>query len=246
MPSIIRGGLKGDIDESRRNLLLMMLASGAFALTPGCATTQGGATPSKLAAGRSIHQLAGDVRVNGVTATIATLIKPGDVVETFEKSFVIFVVEEDAFILRANSKMTLPNRTVAAGAVSTAYMLDKGRALSVLASRRTNISTPNAVIGVRGTGVYVETEPDQSYVCVCYGISDLSTADNPGINETIVSEHHTAPRYILADKSAANRIVPAPFVNHDDQELLLIETLVGRTTPYVVPRGIPRSRTTYF
>lgn len=245
MANIIRGGLKGDVDESRRQLLLMMLATGAFALTPGCTTT-GGPTPTKLPPGRSIHQLAGDVRVNGIAATIATPINPGDVVETFDKSFVIFVVEEDAFILRSNSKMTLPSRTVAPGAVSTAFALERGKALSVMASRRTDISTPNAVIGVRGTGVYVETDPEQSYVCVCYGVSDLSTADNPGINETIVSEHHTAPRYILADKSAANRIVPAPFVNHDDQELLLIETLVGRTPPYVVPKGVTRSRTTYF
>ncbi len=245
MANIIRGGLKGDVDESRRQLLLMMLATGAFALTPGCTTT-GGPTPTKLPPGRSIHQLAGDVRVNGIAATIATPINPGDVVETFDKSFVIFVVEEDAFILRSNSKMTLPSRTVAPGAVSTAFALERGKALSVMASRRTDISTPNAVIGVRGTGVYVETDPEQSYVCVCYGVSDLSTADNPGINETIVSEHHTAPRYILADKSAANRIVPAPFVNHDDQELLLIETLVGRTPPYVVPKGVTRSRTSYF
>ncbi|MBL6689350.1 MAG: FecR domain-containing protein [Pseudomonadales bacterium] len=245
MANIIRGGLKGDVDESRRQMLLMMLAAGAFALTPGCTTT-GGPTPTRLPAGRSIHQLAGDVRVNGVAATIATPINPGDVVETFDKSFVIFVVEEDAFILRANSKMTLPNRAVAPGVVSTAFALDKGKALSVMASRRTDISTPNAVIGVRGTGVYVETDPEQSYVCVCYGVSDLSTADNPGINETIVSDHHSAPRYILADKSASNRIVPAPFVNHDDQELLLIETLVGRTPPYVVPKSVTRSRTTYF
>ena len=83
-------------------------------------------------------------------------------------------------------------------------------------------------------------------MCVCYGTSDLSTADNPGISETIVSEHHTAPRYILANASASERIVPAPFINHDDQELLLIETLVGRTTPYLVPKGAPRSRSGYF
>ncbi len=247
MSGIIRGGMKGDVDESRRQMLLMMLTTGAFALTSGCAsTTVGGPIPKTLPAGRSIHQLAGDVRVNGIAATTATPIKPGDVVEIFERSFVIFVVEKDAFILRANSRMTLPSRNVAAGAVSTAFVLDKGKALSVMASRRTDISTPNAVIGVRGTGVYVETDPEQSYVCVCYGTSDLATADNPGINETIVSEHHSAPRYILADTSRSNRIVPAPFVNHDDQELLLIETLVGRTPPYVVPRGVTRSRTTYF
>jgi len=220
-------------------MLLMALSVGALAALPGCTT------PSQLGAGQSIHQLSGDVRVNGLAATISTPIKLGDVVETFDKSYVIFVVAKDAFILRSNSKMTLPNRSVTAGVVATAFSLERGKALTVLASRRTDISTPNAVIGVRGTGVYIEVEPERSYVCVCYGTSDVSTADDPNITETIVSEHHDKPKYVLADTNARNRIVPAPFVNHDDQELLLIETLVGRTTPYVVPRGIPRSRGNY-
>ncbi len=218
-------------------------------MLPGCSTggtTGGSDMAAELVPGRSIHKIAGDVRVNGVGATVATPINPGDVVETGLKSYVIFVVEKDAFVLRSVSKMTLPGRKVAPGVVTTAFSLERGKALSVLASRRTNISTPNAIICVRGTGVYVETDPVESYVCVCYGISDLSTADDPGNLETIVSEHHSAPRYILADKSATKRIVPAPFKNHDDQELLLIETLVGRTTPYIVPKGIPRTRSNYF
>ncbi len=234
-----------EIDESRRRFALFLLATGALVPLAGCGT-RSGAAPGKLPTGRSIHDMAGDVRVNGITATLNTLIKPGDIVETFEQSYVIFVVQQDAFILRANSRMVLPGRATAPGVVPTAYSLERGKALSVMASRRTDITTPNAVIGVRGTGVYVETDPEQSYVCICYGTSDLATADNPGINETIVSEHHNEPRYILADPGAAQRIVPAPFINHDDQELLLIETLVGRTPPYVVPKGIPRTRSTYF
>ena len=236
-----------DIDENRRQFLLYLLSTSALLTLPGCSA--GGVNsemPSQLTAGRSIHNLAGDVRVNGIAATVNTLINPGDTVETFASSFVIFMVEKDSFILRSNSKMILPVRATTTSIVPTAYTLERGKALSVLASRRTNISTPNAFIGVRGTGVYVEADPELSYVCVCYGTSDLMTPDNPGISETIVSEHHTAPRYILADKSAPQRIVPAPFKNHDDQELLLIETLVGRTTPYVVPKGVPRTRSSYF
>jgi len=238
-----------DIDESRRQFLLFLLSTGALSTLSGCAsgtTSSASVMPTKMPAGRSIHQLMGDVRVNGVTASLATLINPGDVVETFDRSFVIFVVQQDAFILRSNSKMTLPGRATTPGVVSTAFALERVKALSVLASRRTDISTPSAVIGVRGTGVYLEVEPDLSYVCVCYGISDLSTADDPGISGTIVSDHHSAPRYILADTTASQRIVPAPFKNHDDQELMLIETLVGRATPYMVPKGIPRRRRGYF
>lgn len=230
-----------DIDESRRQFLLYLLASGAFAATPGSSI----AMPAAMPPGRSIHRLRGDVKVNGVAATTSTRIRPGDTIQTGDRSFAIFVVEKDAFILRSNSSMEIPPRKVKAGLVPTAYTLKRGKALSVLASRRTNILTPSAVIGVRGTGVYVESEPEQSYVCVCYGISDLSVAGDPSVTETVAASHHDAPKYIISEASG-NRIEPAPFKNHDDEELLLIETLVGRTPPYVVPQGAPRTRSNYF
>ena len=140
--------------------------------------------------------------------------------------------------------MTLP--VPVSSAVPSALRLDRGKVLTVLASRRTQITTPSAVIGIRDTGIYLEADTELSYVCVCYGVAELASADDPDINETIVSTHHSTPRYILADKSLSSRIQPAPFKNHDDQELLLIETLVGRTTPYVVPRSITRTRSRYF
>jgi hypothetical protein len=231
-----------EYDESRRRFLLFLLSTGAIATLPGCAAP--GEMPSELPAGKSIFKLMGDVRVNGVAATPATLIEPGDTVETGPESFVIFVVQKDSFILRANSKMTLPSRAVAAGVVSTAYTLERGKALSVMASRRTNIATPDAVIGIRGTDVYVEAEPGESYVCVCYGSTMLQSTADPRVSEEVITSHHDAPKYITGGTNP--RIMPTPFKNHDDQELLLIETLVGRTTPYVVPQGIPRARTTYF
>lgn len=50
--------------------------------------------------------------------------------------------------------------------------------------------------------------------------------------ETIRSLHHDAPRYILADGNAGKLITPAPMKNHDDEELMLVEALVGRTPPF--------------
>jgi len=195
--------------------------------------------------GRSIYELDGDVRVNGLPATLQTLIRLGDKVETGEESYVIFAVNKDAFILRSSGMMTFPEPVTSPTIKPTAFSLDRGKALSVLASRNTRIATPNAVVGIRGTGVYLETTPELSYVCTCYGVADLATFDDPGINETIESEHHDAPRYILADTNVKNRIQPAPFINHDDQELLLIETLVGRSPPYSVPKSVTRTRTQY-
>jgi hypothetical protein len=236
-----------DVDETRRQFLLYLLSAGAFASIAGCGSTVQSTPgiPKELPPGRSIFEMDGDVRVNNQPATLQTLIRLGDVVDTGADSYVIFVVNKDAFILRSSGSMTFPKPAPSPTVTPTAFSLDRGKALSVLASRSTRIATPNAVVGIRGTGIYLETQPDLSYVCTCYGIADLATADNPGINETIESKHHDAPRYILSDPNAANRIQPAPFINHDDQELLLIETLVGRAPPYSVPKSVTRTRAQY-
>ena len=70
-------------DESRRQFLRYLLSAGILATVQGCGT--GGVTrslpkPQELAAGKSIYQFKGDVRVNTQPVTLATLIKAGDVV----------------------------------------------------------------------------------------------------------------------------------------------------------------------
>ncbi len=44
--------------------------------------------------------------------------------------------------------------------------------------------------------------------------------------------HHDAPRYILADAPTGEKIKSAPVINHTDEELELIESLVGRSVPF--------------
>jgi hypothetical protein len=233
-----------DVDENRRRFLVYLLATGTTSGLAGCSSGGTNASALALPAGRSIYKFSGDVRVNGKAVTLGTPVKAGDHIETFGQSYVIFVVNKDATILRSHSRLELPKVTTAS--VSSAFTLQKGKALTVLASRKTQITTPSAVIGIRGTGVYLEVEPELTYVCTCYGVADLATKDDPAINETVTSAHHDSPKYILADSSKRNRIQEAPFKNHDDQELLLIESLVGRTTPFVVPKKVMKTRSRYF
>lgn len=248
-----------ETDEYRRRLLLAMLGAGAATAVPAHGA-QFSRLPAKLPPGQFIYRLFGDVRINGIAVSLKTTIQENDVLTTGDKSFVIFVYEADAFILRSNSEMvvrpsaaaeqespaqvegTAPRQPLPK--IAGAYGLRRGKALSVMASRQTNIATPSAVIRVRGTGVYVEAEPDESYVCVCYGTTDIESAVAPDVRETVVSKQHDAPKYVSGGSSPS--ITPAPFKNHDDQELLLIETLVGRTTPYFVPAGAARTRSRYF
>ena len=222
------------VDEERRRLLLAMLASGVLGGSFSTAAFGQLAVPAPgpLPAGRSIYRLDGDATVNGQAASLDTPIRPGDEIRTGPRSRVIFAVDQDAFLLRENSEMRLeaPNAVI-----STVRMLT-GALLSVFGRRQApvRVSTFVATIGIRGTGVYVESNPEQSYVCTCYGETLLQTADDPSVNETIVSQQHDAPRYVLAPGASANRIQPAPFINHTDDELVMLEALVGREPPFAV------------
>ena len=113
-----------------------------------------------------------------------------------------------------------------------------GKLLTVSRHSPMNVHTVTATIGIRGTGFYVEADPEQTYFCTCYGTTDVVASADPESQTTVVSTHHSRPLYILKDQSQGNNIRNAPFINHTDQELTLIEALVGRTTPFIFPNDI--------
>jgi hypothetical protein len=232
-------------DETRRQWLLRALRLGLLgtAATPlaALAQTPTPATPGQMPAGRSIYRMRGSVSVNGEAATLGTTIRPGDEVRTGRSSAVTFVVGVDAFHLRSTSRMQLEG-----GVVTRALRLITGGLLSVFGRKETKVTTPLAAIGIRGTGVYLESEPDRSYICTCYGVTDLGAIGDATSTETITSEHHDAPRYIAADGAPGQRIQPAPFKNHEDAELVLLEALVGRDPPFAIfGEGYAVPRRTY-
>jgi hypothetical protein len=224
------------LEESRRQFLLNALRAGALGLTAsllpritGAATL--GKVPRELPTGQSIYDMHGTVKINGTPANLNSIIRNNDVIQTDKNSDVTFVVGKDAFILRANSTLELSgdNNLLVSG-----LRLVTGAVLSVFGKTRHHISTSNAVIGIRGTGIYVEAEPELTYVCTCYGTVEIAAADDPTSQETIVSKHHDAPRYISSTGPKGKRIQSAPFKNHTDLELMIIETLVGRTPPFAL------------
>lgn len=231
-----------DADDPRRRVLLKALAAGALGSGLPAEASFFGSVPRKLAPGRSIHSIDGRVLVNGVVATKSTTIGPNDTIETADNGNIVFVVGKDAYILRGGSKLVLSEQPRNPGVAETLQLL-AGRLLSVFARGRHTIRTTTAVIGVRGTGIYMETNPEESYLCTCYGTVDLYSRNDKTSRERIVSTHHDKPRYIVAKGSAGKLIRPAPVIDHTDLELMLIEELVGRTPPFVFPRddyGGPR------
>jgi hypothetical protein len=184
--------------------------------------------PGPLPPGRSIYELSGEVRVNGARATLETKIGPNDTIETGRNGVIVFVVGKDSFIVRSNSKLVLKGER---GLIET-LQLAAGKVLSVFGKSRHQIRTPSAIVGIRGTGVYTEADPEQTYMCTCYGVVDLLAANDPQSRETIAARHHDKPRYILTNAPAGQRIRPAPFINHTDEELMILEGIVGRTVPF--------------
>ena len=237
-----------NIDDPRREFLITALSLGLFGGANLASLFQAGYArgdiPEKLPPGRSIYQLRGDVRVDGEAANINTRIGPGSLVRTGRNSGVIFVVAEDAFILRSNSELQMKADD---GTIVESMRLLSGKILSVFGRREKphTITTSTATIGVRGTGLYVESEADRSYVCTCYGSTRIAANADPNVTEDIISEHHDRPVYVLPAAARDRLIVPAPFINHNDSELALIESLVGRTTPFAFSGGgyeVPRKR----
>jgi hypothetical protein len=213
-------------DETRRRFLLQALAAGLFAVAPRSHAEVLGKVPRPLPPGKSIYSLNGTLRVNGVVANEDTVISANDQLHTESNSQAIFAVGHDAFILRENSELTLNSD----GALVGGMRLVSGALLSVFGKSRHHIETPTATIGIRGTGVYVEAAADVSYICTCYGVTEIGSSNAPENKETITSKHHNDPRYI----TAAGEIQKAPFINHTDAELMLIETLVGRVPPFAL------------
>ncbi len=164
---------------------------------------------------------------------MGTQVGAGDVIET-GRGNVVLVVNRDAYIVRADSKLEFGGG--ASKIEQGTLRLLAGKVLSVFVpGNRVNVSTRTATIGIRGTGLYLECVPDCTYACTCYAITQLDPTADPKRGETVKATYHDSPRYIYASASLSKKgllIEPAPVVNHTDAELILLEGLVGRKVPF--------------
>ena len=201
----------------RRDFLVGALAVGAALFLPGAARAA------------EIRELTGNVKVNGKPAKRSTRIHPGDVVETAAGAKVSFVIGEDAFLLREQSRVALERPSAAKSAVITGLRVLTGGLLAVFGKGARRIETPTATAGIRGTGVYIEASATETYFCTCYGEVDLRQRGGEG-HKLIVSGYHT-PTMVYAQMVEGRMMAPAEVKNHTDQELIALERLVGRTSP---------------
>lgn len=252
--------MKFSNESDRREFLMRAISTGLFGLAAGSGLLlpqQGLAKPGStlLPPGRSIFDFRGDVRIDGAQATETTRIGPNALVETGSNSFISFVIGSDAHLVRENTRVQFSGtRASVSVQEESSFFADSmnlltGKILSVFGRRdsgkRYNLRTTTATIGIRGTGVYTESASDHSYVCTCYGAVEIGANNDDASKEEIVSQHHDAPRYIAADGEAGKLITPAPMKNHTDEELMLIEALVGRVPPISSVKGYKAPRKGY-
>jgi hypothetical protein len=204
----------------RRGFLVASLGAGTLLLLP------------RLAAAGTISSLKGKATVNGKAAVEKTPIFSGDTVETGADSQLIFKLNEDAFLLRANSSLRLEKKTQFDPLVSGLRLLTGALAVAFGKGPK-KIYAQTLTAGIRGTGIYLESAPDVSYFCTCYGSTELMTRTDGGTQdkELITSIRHVSRYVYPAAQRGSPRIVPAPTINHTDEELAMLEGLMGRSCP---------------
>jgi hypothetical protein len=208
-----------DLDRVRRRALLKLAAGIGMSAALRLALAQSSAK-------QGVRTVQGDMRINGKPAEAGTLVRPGDAVALGDGAVATFVVGQDAFLMRGNSRAEL----IGSGLLVSALQLVTGKLLGVFGSGgERRLVTSTASIGIRGTGAYMEAEPQRTYFCLCYGTADVA-ATMGGARESYSTRHHESPRYIYGD-GRKRAIVPASVANHTDSELILLESLVGRSPP---------------
>ena len=221
------------IDDPRRRVLVRALAAGVFSSGLVGSSPLFAQIVGKLPQGRSIFRGAGTGTVNDQPATPETQIRPGDRLRSGKDSDLVFVMGDCSVLLRAGSELGTGADSASGNPSRLASMrLLAGKMLAVFAPGPVQIQTATATAQIRGTGVYIESDPERTYFCTCFGATEVWAKDDPDSRTTVVTTHHNRPLYILAGvNNRGKSIAGAPFINHTDQELALIEALVGRTLP---------------
>lgn len=211
---------------ARRRFIARLAAAGALGAGGLSGFMSRALAKGDLPAIPGVNQLKGTATVNGRPAQVGTPVSAKDAVATGPGSMAVIVIGEDAFLLRDNTTIVFGESS---GALSR-MLIQTGRVLSVFGKKPLQIKAGNATIGIRGTGAYLEVDPRQVYFCLCYGEAGI---DGPGMaTKTVKTTHHEQP-LVISEAGGIMGAAPGPFQNHSDDELILLESLVGREPPFV-------------
>lgn len=129
----------------------------------------------------------------------------------------------DAYLVREGTVLETSGH---GNAVISGLRLLTGAMLAVFDKRKqpAYIVTSTAIIGIRGTGVYLSAQPHRLYTCTCYGKTDLRFG---GHVEQISATHHNAHE-VAPGSNGLMAMKSMEVIDHTDDELRMLEGYVGR------------------
>ncbi len=181
----------------------------------------------------TVHDISGEVLLNGYPMARNSAVLPGHTVSTGRDGRVWFTVGGDAFFLRPASELRLRAEGSGNLVVDALRLVTGALGATFGRGRPRQVITPTTTIGIRGTGVYVETNREETYACNCFGAVDMSSVATGAMMESVrvMTENHQARR-IHRDPQMGMRIQRAPFELHTNEEIIRLEQLAGRPSPF--------------
>lgn len=206
----------------------------------GSAVLAAGALIPLEAAARegTIRELTGEVIVNGKAIGSGAGIGAWDTVYTKAGSSIWFTIGGDGFFLRGGSELRLEAGRARDALVTGLRLLSGALGATFARGAARNVIARTVTIGIRGTGIYLETTPEESYACTCFGATELKSNTDGSMMESVsvVTGSHFARR-IFRDPKMGMRVVEAPFERHTSEEIARLEALNGRGNPFAGAKG---------
>ena len=180
-----------------------------------------------------IHELSGEVLINGYRMAPNSAIFPGQTIQTGADGRIWFTLGGDAYFLRPRSELRLIADEARGLLADVLRLVTGGLGATFRSGRRRSVIAQTATIGIRGTGVYVETSRAETYACTCFGTTEkYSNATGTMMERLEVTAQNHLARRILADPVMGMRIVEARFERHTSEEIARLEQLAGRPNPF--------------
>jgi hypothetical protein len=180
-----------------------------------------------------VHELSGEVFLNGAPMAPNTAVQGGQTVSTGASGKVWFSIAGDAYFLRPRSELRLQSSNWRESVIDALRLVTGAMGATFRPGAQRSVFALTATIGIRGTGVYVDTTPEETYACTCFGSTEMYSAAGGAMMEAVrvMTENHLARR-IHRDPTMGMRIVSAPFERHTNEEIARLEQLAGRPSPF--------------
>ena len=171
-----------------------------------------------------IYDFKAPVLINGKLASKHSAIHFGDEIITGSRGRIAIKLDGNVFRLGSRSHLILPKQDKANIIVNFIF----GSLLAVFRhDAHKEIHTRTTVLGVRGTGLFLQEDNQTTYLCTCYGDVDFADHDDADNFARIHADYHNAVDF----NHATHRFSKRTMINHDTPELVELEAYAARLPP---------------